>query len=79
MFQGEPSFKYGNIHEFHPEAVAQTVLFGRIEEREQRVLKTCSRCAFFDLCYGMLHVPLIEGLQNGRREGLLLCRLQDVL
>lgn len=51
MFQGEPSFRYGNIHELDPEDVAQTVLFGRIEEREQKVLKTCSRCAFFDLCY----------------------------
>lgn len=51
MFQGEPSFRYGNIHQLDPEEVAQTVLFGRIEERERRVLQTCSRCAFFDLCY----------------------------
>jgi uncharacterized protein len=52
MFQGEPEFKYGNIHELTPEEVAQTALFGQIEDRERNVLKTCSRCAFFDLCYG---------------------------
>jgi uncharacterized protein len=51
MFQGEPSFRYGNIHEMEPQQVAQTVLFGGIEEREREVLKTCSECAFFDLCY----------------------------
>jgi uncharacterized protein len=51
MFQGEPSFRYGNIHELDPEQVAQTVLFGDIEDRERKVLRTCSRCAFFDLCY----------------------------
>lgn len=51
MFQGEPSFRYGNIHELAPEEVGQTLLFGDIDERERRVLKTCSRCAFFDLCY----------------------------
>lgn len=51
MFQGEPSFRYGNIHDMNPEEVAQTVLFGRIEERERKVLQDCSKCAFFDLCY----------------------------
>jgi len=51
MFQGEPTFRYGNIHEMEPQDVAQTVLFGRIEEREKKVLQDCAKCAFFDLCY----------------------------
>jgi uncharacterized protein len=51
MFQGEPSFRYGNIHEMQPQHVAQTVLFGGIEARENKVLADCSKCAFFDLCY----------------------------
>jgi uncharacterized protein len=51
MFQGEPEFRYGNIHEMAPEDVAGTALFGRIDQREQRVLETCSKCAFLDLCY----------------------------
>ncbi|MGH3932587.1 MAG: radical SAM protein [Pseudonocardiaceae bacterium] len=51
MFQGEPSFRYGNLHDMEPEHVAQTVLFGGIEDREKKVLKECSACAFFDLCY----------------------------
>jgi uncharacterized protein len=51
MFQGEPSFRYGNIHKLNPEQVAETALFGQIEKRERRTLQTCSRCAFFDLCY----------------------------
>jgi uncharacterized protein len=51
MFQGEPSFRYGNIHEMGPEDVARTVLFGDIDAREQKVLEDCSGCAFFDLCY----------------------------
>ena len=51
MFQGEPTFRYGNIHDMDPMDVAQTVLFGRIEEREKKVLQDCARCAFFDLCY----------------------------
>ena len=34
-----------------PEDVATTALFGRIEDREVRVLADCSKCAFFDLCY----------------------------
>jgi uncharacterized protein len=51
MFQGEPSFRYGNVHEMAPQEVADTVLFGGIEEREKKVLRTCSSCAFFDLCY----------------------------
>jgi uncharacterized protein len=51
MFQGEPSFRYGNIEDMAPERVAETVLFGDIEEREKRVLQQCSKCAFFDLCY----------------------------
>lgn len=28
-----------------------TVLFGRIEAREKKVLQDCAKCAFFDLCY----------------------------
>jgi len=51
MFQGEPSFRYGNIDEMEPERVAQTLLFGRIDAREKNVLQQCSKCAFFDLCY----------------------------
>jgi len=51
MFQGEPAFEYGNIHDMAPEAVAETVLFSQIEEREQKVLETCAQCAFYDLCY----------------------------
>jgi uncharacterized protein len=51
MFQGEPSFRYGNIHDMPPEDVAHTVLFGGIEAREQKVLQDCAKCAFFDLCY----------------------------
>jgi uncharacterized protein len=51
MFQGEPSFRYGNIFDMAPEDVAETVLFRQIEEREQRVLETCATCAFYDLCY----------------------------
>ena len=51
MFQGEPAFEYGNIHEMAPEAVAETVLFANIEERERKVLETCAKCAFYDLCY----------------------------
>ena len=34
-----------------PEGVAETLLFRQIEEREQRVLETCAKCAFYDLCY----------------------------
>jgi uncharacterized protein len=52
LFQGEPSFRYGNIHQMRPEDVALTALFGAIEAREKKVLDGCSRCAFFDLCYG---------------------------
>ncbi len=51
MFQGEPSFRYGNIGDMEPEDVARTMLFGDIDAREQKVLEDCSRCAFFDLCY----------------------------
>ena len=51
MFQGEPSFRYGNIFDMAPEDVAETLLFKEIEEREQRVLETCAKCAFYDLCY----------------------------
>lgn len=51
MFQGEPSFRYGNIRDMEPEDVARTMLFGDIDAREQKVLEDCSRCAFFDLCY----------------------------
>jgi uncharacterized protein len=51
MFQGEPSFRYGNIFDMAPEDVAETLLFRQIEAREQRVLETCAKCAFYDLCY----------------------------
>lgn len=51
MFQGEPSFRYGNIHEMPPERVAETILFGAIESREKKVLQDCAKCAFLDLCY----------------------------
>jgi radical SAM protein with 4Fe4S-binding SPASM domain len=51
MFQGEPAFEYGNIHDMAPEEVAETVLFSQIEEREKKVLEGCARCAFYDLCY----------------------------
>lgn len=51
MFQGEPSFRYGNIHELEPQDVAETVLFTTLETREKKVLEDCARCAFFDLCY----------------------------
>jgi uncharacterized protein len=64
MFQGEPAFRYGNIHSMSPESVATTALFGRIEDREARVLAGCSKCAFFDLCYGgcMFHSLKNKGL-----------------
>jgi serine-type anaerobic sulfatase-maturating enzyme len=51
MFQGEPSFRYGNIFDMAPEEVADTLLFKQIEDRERRVLETCAKCAFYDLCY----------------------------
>jgi len=51
MFQGEPSFKYGNIHDMAPEDVGSTLLFGKLEERERKVLKQCAKCAFLDLCF----------------------------
>jgi uncharacterized protein len=51
MFQAEPDFLYGNIESMLPEEIAVTPLFGRITEREMRVLQTCSECAFVDLCY----------------------------
>ena len=38
MFQGEPSFRYGNIFDMAPEDVAETLLFRQIEDREQQVL-----------------------------------------
>jgi radical SAM protein with 4Fe4S-binding SPASM domain len=31
--------------------VADTVLFGQLEDREKAVLQTCASCAFLDLCY----------------------------
>ena len=64
MFQGEPAFRYGNIHSMSPESIATTALFGRIEDREARVLVGCSKCAFFDLCYGgcMFHSLKNSGL-----------------
>jgi radical SAM protein with 4Fe4S-binding SPASM domain len=57
MFQGEPSFRYGIIHEMAPEQIAETVLFGTLESREKKVLQDCAKCAFLDLCYsgGMFH------------------------
>lgn len=64
MFQGEPAFRYGNIHSMTPENVATTALFGRIEDREAHVLAGCSKCSFFDLCYGgcMFHSLKNAGL-----------------
>jgi uncharacterized protein len=62
MFQGEPTFRYGNIRSMTPEDVAATALFGRIEAREAKVLDGCSRCAFFDLCYGGC---MFHSLKNG--------------
>lgn len=64
MFQGEPVFKYGNINELAPEEIALTALFGRIEEREQRVVKSCARCAFLDLCYSGC---MFHSLKNANR------------
>lgn len=51
MFQGEPAFKYGNIHAMAPHEVAATALFGKLEKREAKVLEDCAKCAFVDLCY----------------------------
>jgi radical SAM protein with 4Fe4S-binding SPASM domain len=51
MFQGEPSFRYGNVHTMDPQDVARTLLFGDLDAREQKVLRDCAGCAFFDLCY----------------------------
>ncbi len=62
MFQGEPAYRYGNIHTMAPEDVAATSLFGRIEAREVRVLAGCSTCAFFDLCYSGC---MFHSLKNG--------------
>ncbi len=64
MFQGEKEFCYGNVHSMPAEEIATTALFGRIEEREARVLASCSKCAFFDLCYGgcMFHSLKNSGL-----------------
>jgi len=62
MFQGEPAFRYGNIHSMSPENVATTALFGRIEDREARVLAGCSKCAFLDLCYSGC---MFHSLKNG--------------
>jgi uncharacterized protein len=63
MFQGEPDFRYGNIHELGPEEVASTALFERIDSREQRVLETCSRCTFLDMCYSGC---MFHSLKNSR-------------
>lgn len=51
MFQGEPSFRYGNVHDMQPQDVARTLLFADIDAREHKVLQDCASCAFFDLCY----------------------------
>ena len=64
LFQGEPDFRYGNVHELAPEAVAATALFGRIEDRERRVVAGCMRCAFVDLCYSGC---MFHSLKNGAR------------
>jgi uncharacterized protein len=64
LFQGERDFRYGNIHELAPEAVAATALFGRIEERERRVVAGCMDCAFIDLCYSGC---MFHSLKNGGR------------
>lgn len=52
MFQGEPAFRYGNVHDMAPDQVAGTLLFGELDAREHKVLRDCAACAFFDLCYG---------------------------
>ncbi len=52
MFQGEPAFRYGNIHEMAPTEIASTALFAELDRRERRVLRGCARCPFLDLCYG---------------------------
>jgi uncharacterized protein len=64
MFQGEPAFRYGNVHALSPDEVATTALFGTLEEREARVLEGCSKCAFVDLCYGGC---MFHSLKNGGR------------
>lgn len=51
MFQGEPSFRYGNIHDMDPERIGETPLFQLIQQREDRVTKRCSPCTFFEFCY----------------------------
>jgi uncharacterized protein len=62
MFQGEPDFAYGNLHEMSPTDVAATALFGRIEDRENKVMRDCMHCAFFDLCYsGCMFHSLKDG------------------
>jgi uncharacterized protein len=62
MFQGEPSYRYGSTHTMKPEDVATTALFGRVEDREARVLASCAKCAFLDLCYGGC---MFHSLKNG--------------
>lgn len=64
MFQGEPAFRYGNIDDLSPELIPLTALFGRIDERERRVLETCSSCDFFDLCYSGC---MFHSLKNSNR------------
>jgi len=51
MFQGEPSFKYGDIHEMDMASVGDAALFKALDEREEKVLNQCGECAFLDLCY----------------------------
>lgn len=63
MFQGEPDFRYGNIHDMQPEDVASTALFQRIDSREQKVLDTCTRCSFFDMCFSGC---MFRSLKNSR-------------
>jgi uncharacterized protein len=64
LFQGEGEFRYGNIETLTPEEIPATALFGRIEQRERRVLENCTPCAFFDLCYGGC---MYHSLKNSNR------------
>jgi uncharacterized protein len=52
MFQGEPSFRYGNLRSLTIDDISATPLFAELEARERRVVEGCEPCAFHDLCYG---------------------------
>ena len=50
-FRADHRYDAGNLHAKSAEEVADTALFGGIEEREKAVLADCARCALLDLCY----------------------------